>query len=622
MKAHNQKIQGSLQIIIKTAGVLNQILPWTIAIFAGGQLIVSLQPYLTVFLSARVVDLLSAHAEMKLVIALIVISGASTYTLIFLGKYFDSKRNVKGLDLYWAILWRMNRVLMKCPYSEVEKTKIRTQQEEIIQAYRMSGYGPWKIPEIMMELISGCVMIIMSIVMGGAVFLPVQGESVPWATVVMLALTVISVIVSVVSQRQLLLLNQQSIGDMGKIFMKENYLLSYMDEQKAAKDIRIYQQQNEIIGQLASAFGVFHTFIFQRGKKEARNLALRSCCAQLLTAASYVIVCVRAVNGVYSIGAVVQYVGAVVQLSEGIRMLASSLQMIQIQAPFCKKFLDFIEIDEHSEQDEQKKMGQKMLTPENVQEITFDHVYFSYKKDGNYVLRDISFSLHKGEHIAMVGMNGSGKTTCIKLLCRLLEPDSGTIYLDGTDIREYTKESCWKLFSAVFQDFQMFALPIGENIAGSTTYSQERIMKSLDDCGMGAWIKKQNKGLSQELFRVNEDGINVSGGESQKLAIARALYFDRPFIIMDEPTAALDPVSESEIYEKFHMLAKGKGAVYISHRLSSCRFCNQIYVFDNGELIQKGTHEELVGQKDGKYRQLWQAQAEFYEKKSSASQKI
>ena len=458
MKAHNQKIQGSLQIIIKTAGVLNQILPWTIAIFAGGQLIVSLQPYLTVFLSARVVDLLSAHAEMKLVIALIVISGASTYTLIFLGKYFDSKRNVKGLDLYWAILWRMNRVLMKCPYSEVEKTKIRTQQEEIIQAYRMSGYGPWKIPEIMMELISGCVMIIMSIVMGGAVFLPVQGESVPWATVVMLALTVISVIVSVVSQRQLLLLNQQSIGDMGKIFMKENYLLSYMDEQKAAKDIRIYQQQNEIIGQLASAFGVFHTFIFQRGKKEASNLALRSCCAQLLTAASYVIVCVRALNGVYSIGAVVQYVGAVVQLSEGIRMLASSLQMIQIQAPFCKKFLDFIDIDEHSEQDEQKKTGQKMLTSENVQEITFDHVYFSYKKDGNYVLRDISFSLHKGEHIAMVGMNGSGKTTCIKLLCRLLEPDSGTIYLDGTDIREYTKESCWKLFSAVFQDFQMFAL--------------------------------------------------------------------------------------------------------------------------------------------------------------------
>ena len=308
MKVHNRKIQGSLQIIIKTARALNQILPWTIAIFTGGQLIVSLQPYLTVFLSARVVDLLSVHAKMEQVIALIVLSGAGTYTLIFLGKYFDSKRNVRGLDLYWAILWRMNRVLMKCPYSEVEKTKLRTQQEEIIQAYRMSGYGPWKIPEIMMELISGCVMIVMSIVMGGVVFLPVQGERVPWATVVMLALTIVSVIVSVVSQRQLLLLNQQSIGDMGKIFMKENYLLSYMDEQKAAKDIRIYQQQNEIIGQLASAFGVFHTFIFQRGKKEARNLALRSCFAQLLTVASYVIVCIRAVNGVYSIGAVVQYV--------------------------------------------------------------------------------------------------------------------------------------------------------------------------------------------------------------------------------------------------------------------------------------------------------------------------
>ena len=135
--------------------------------------------------------------------------------------------------------------------------------------------------------------------------------------------------------------------------------------------------------------------------------------------------CIR--DRVYSIGAVVQYVGAIVQLSEGIRMLASSLQMIQIQAPFCKKFLDYIDIDEHSESEES---GKKMLAPENVQEITFDHVYFSYKKDGNYVLKDISFSLRRGEHIAMVGMNGSGKTTCIKLLCRLLEPDSGTIYLD------------------------------------------------------------------------------------------------------------------------------------------------------------------------------------------------
>ena len=162
-----------------------------------------------------------------------------------------------------------------------------------------------------------------------------------------------------------------------------------------------------------------------------------------------------------------------------------------------------------------------------------------------YILETNSFKYYLGEktiiqtacfknyiqksRIGLIGLNGSGKTTCIKLLCRLLEPDSGTIYLDGTDIKTYTRESCWKLFSAVFQDFQMFALPIGENIAGSTIYSQERIMKSLNDCGMGDWIKRQNKGLNQELFRVNEDGINVSGGESQKLAIARALYFNRPF---------------------------------------------------------------------------------------------
>ncbi len=212
-----------------------------------------------------------------------------------------------------------------------------------------------------------------------------------------------------------------------------------------------------------------------------------------------------------------------------------------------------------------------------------------------------------------MGRNGSGKTTMIKLLCGFYQPDEGTITLNGTNIQEYLYEEYFRFFSVVFQDFQLFSLPVGENIAASQEVNEQKVWDSLKVAGMDERIDKLPLKERQYIYQyVEEDGEGFSGGEEQKLAIARAHYRNAPFVIMDEPTASLDPVSEYEIYSKLNEIVKDKGAVFISHRLSSCRFCDHIFVFDNGIIVQKGDHNSLIGDENGKYYELWNAQAQYY----------
>ena len=218
-----------------------------------------------------------------------------------------------------------------------------------------------------------------------------------------------------------------------------------------------------------------------------------------------------------------------------------------------------------------------------------------------------------GQKLAVVGMNGSGKTTFIKLLCRLYDPTEGKILLNGIDIRKYNYKEYMMIFSVVFQDFKLFSLTLGENVAAKINYDEEEVKSALKKSGFYNRLSTMPEGLNTYLYKdFNKKGIIISGGEAQKIAIARAIYKNAPFIILDEPTAALDPIAEAEIYEKFNEITGDKTAIYISHRLSSCKFCDKIVVFHEGSVIQTGTHQELVADKNGKYFQLWMAQAQYY----------
>ena len=214
--------------------------------------------------------------------------------------------------------------------------------------------------------------------------------------------------------------------------------------------------------------------------------------------------------------------------------------------------------------------------------------------------------------MALVGKNGCGKSTLIKLLCRLYDPTEGEITLNGIDIKKYSYEDYMALFSVVFQDSELFSFSIAENVAADTDYEVEQVKDCVIRAGLGERLSQMENGIETCLYKqFDERGVEISGGEAQKLCLARAIYKSAPFIILDEPTASLDPISEHDIYTKFNGIVGTKTAVYISHRLSSCRFCDEITVMEDGGIAERGSHEELLA-KGGVYKALWEAQAEYY----------
>ena len=262
-------------------------------------------------------------------------------------------------------------------------------------------------------------------------------------------------------------------------------------------------------------------------------------------------------------------------------------------------------------------MYQGSLTVEkrddNEYYVEFRDVSFKYPGSDVWALRHVNLKFKVGEKLAVVGMNGSGKTTFIKLLCRLYDPAEGEILLNGVNIKKYNYDEYMSVFSVVFQDYRLFAFTLGQNVAARTDYDEERVKHCLHQAGFKERLETLPNGTETYLFKnYDKNGVEFSGGETQKIALARALYKDAPFIILDEPTAALDPVSEYEVYSNFNRISGEKTAIYISHRLASCRFCDKIAVFDHGEIIQRGSHDELVADKNGKYYELWHAQAQYY----------
>ncbi len=331
--------------------------------------------------------------------------------------------------------------------------------------------------------------------------------------------------------------------------------------------------------------------------------------ASLLMGIIFLYVGIKAWAGAFGVGEVTQYVGALLALSNGVSLLVESLGLMGNNTDFLDTTYEFLDIG--------NEMYQGSLTVEKRSdrkyEIEVRNVSFKYPETNEWVLKNVSMKFNIGERLAIVGANGSGKTTLIKLLCRLYDPTEGEILLNGIDIRKYDYKEYMSIYSVVFQDFKLFALPLGENIGVSTDYNRERVYQVLEEAGFD--INKDNfpDGLDTYLYKnVSEKGVEISGGEAQKIAIARALYDNAPFLILDEPTASLDPIAEAEIYQQLNQIVGNKTAIFISHRLSSCRFADRIIVFDKGKIIEHGTHDMLVQTKSSKYYELWQSQAQYY----------
>ena len=386
-----------------------------------------------------------------------------------------------------------------------------------------------------------------------------------------------------------------------------NYLVNVMLEERRADDIRIGHLDHFLDVQFGKAMEHFLPMYLDFARFSAITDGKNALLSLLSNFAAYLVIGARALYGVFPIGDVLLYAGSVTRAMSDLQTFLATGSEFDYINSYLSTYEDFIA---------QPSMAYDGTLPiekrdDGQYEFAFHDVSFSYPGTNIPVLEHVTLSFAVGEKTALVGRNGAGKTTLIKLLCRLYEPTSGYITLNGIDIRKYSYKEYTQAFSVVFQDFHLFSLPLDENIAAGTEIDEAALQSSLAKVGLTDRVQQLPQGVRTRLYNNNGSGVDLSGGEAQRTAIARALYKDAPFVILDEPTAALDPIAEAEIYEQFSQMTAGKTAVYISHRMSSCKFCDRIIVLDHGRIAEDGTHDTLLAN-HGIYANLYETQAQYY----------
>ncbi len=383
------------------------------------------------------------------------------------------------------------------------------------------------------------------------------------------------------------------------------YVTDTMINQKNGTNIRIYSLKGLLNHIFEKYYEASIGDYLSTSKKTGKYYAVCAFLRQITAGFCYIMIGAKAIYGVIDIGDVFLYIGAISSLMSSIGDNVGSIIGFLYKWNYLKDLVDFISMSD-------EKDGQEEIADcETDHVFEFKDVSFRYPNSEEYVLNHINLKIYAGDKIAIVGYNGAGKTTLVKLLCRLYKPTDGMITVDGVDIQSFKFEEYVKLFSVIFQDFKLFSFPLDENIVSGKAVDNQKLSYCIDQVNLGHRVEAMEDGLQTQLYNDNGNGVEISGGEAQRFAIARALYKNAEFVIMDEPTAALDPIAEAEIYEQLNEMVKGKTTIFISHRMSSCKFCKNIIVLNQGSIVEQGNHEELM-KIQGIYKELFEVQAKYY----------
>ena len=621
MKSSSEKItlKETLQIHLRALRDLRPYCPGVFEAVGLHAAVSALGPYATVYLSARIINELAGARRPEVLWPLVGVTLAVTAGLVLLTGALLHWKNAMTDQYREAKEKLFTDKMLSMDYADVDDARTHDLLSQIRQNELWAGWGFLMLLNAFSEMVQGAVGVLGAIALTVSLFtLPVPASAGGltilnnplFIALLIAALVVVALMAPLCENKATQCI--ASISEDAKFANRIYHAFGYLSGEKESNlDIRMYNQQK------IASFYLKKDNTFSVGGEFSRLSlgpigglsALSESIGAVLTGLVYVFVCLKAWAGAFSVGSVTQYVGAVTALSTSLSTLVECAGILKSNTTFMRTIYQFLDIP--------NQMYQGSLTTEKRSdrqyEVEFRDVSFKYPGSSVWALRHLNLKFKVGERMAVVGENGSGKTTFIKLLCRLYDPQEGEILLNGIDIKKYNYRDYMALFSVVFQDFQLLAQPLGANVAGALHYDRAKVRQALTDAGFSDRLAKMPQGLGTMLYKeFAEDGVDVSGGEAQKIAIARALYKNAPFIILDEPTAALDPIAEAEIYAKFNEIAGDKTAVYISHRLSSCKFCDEIAVFDQGHLVQQGSHEELLADAEGKYHALWMAQAQYY----------
>ncbi|MBQ9458654.1 MAG: ABC transporter ATP-binding protein [Oscillospiraceae bacterium] len=531
-------------------------------------------------------------------------------------------------SVHETIYWDRYRTLyidkqFSMDFADVDKQSTRDLKAQIQQSENWAGWGFGHVSRVLAETVGGVAGILGASALTAGLFLAkvpagAGKMQIMNSPLFILAQLGLMVLVSVLSGRLDGYVDALEAGMVDKARSGNRFFTYFCSfgRGRGTLDVRMYDQSRLLerffVSSMDQGFGVNGPFAKLARGRGGVCRGFAGGLSAVFTGSIYAFTCLKALAGAFGVGSVTQYVGAATAFSQHLTALFSALSEMRTNGKFLARCYEYLDIP--------NAMYQGSLTTEKRNDreynVEFRDVSFRYPGTDTWALRHVNVKFKVGSRMAIVGENGSGKTTFIKLLCRLYDPQEGEILLNGINIKKYNYRDYMDVFSVVFQDFQLLSQPLGDNVAGSRKYDEARAAKALCDAGFAERLETMPNGLRTMLYRGYDDtGVEVSGGEAQKIAIARALYRDAPFLILDEPTAALDPIAEAEIYAQLNQIVGDRTAIYISHRLSSCRFCDEIMVFDHGQIIQTGSHDELARREDGKYYALWHAQAQYYAKK-------
>lgn len=573
----------------------------------GSAALNALTPYIAIYFSAKVLDSLVAgsHAEIPAVYALLTVG--LTFLTSLLSRWLSSVVDNRACNtLYCAEDWMYCQKAMKLAYESIEDRDTTLLLKQI-QMESQTGFNMYYLIHFSNMIVTNLTRIIASLGMTLSFF--ALGTVSPGSKLALAGGIVLLTLCGV-------LFNTKSAAIESAFFrgcVEDNTVVDklcpYINDYASGKDIRLYGMADMLTEKIRELQRKFLPRTLHKNIKQALLALPQTILSDVLKYGAYLILIAACMAGAVSEGSIAKYVSCLMLLISAVSGLVYGIQMMSVNSHYLQRYFSYFDIPNN--------MYQGSLTVEkrddNEYYVEFRDVSFRYPHTEEYALRHVNLMFKVGEKLAVVGRNGSGKTTFIKLLCRLYDPTEGQILLNGVDIRKYDYDEYISLFSVVFQDFSLLAMTLGQNVAAARDYDESKVRECLAKAGFGERQESLPGGTETYLYKnYSKEGVEISGGEAQKIALARALYKDAPFIVLDEPTAALDPVSEYEVYSKFNEIAGDKTSIYISHRLASCRFCDKIAVFDSGQIVQTGSHEKLLGEADGRYCELWNAQAQYY----------
>jgi ATP-binding cassette subfamily B protein/ATP-binding cassette subfamily C protein len=566
-------------------------------IFAA--LFIAIQPFLGVVLPKLAIGTLERYGKdaalplAKVMVIYFVIAGFIAFMSSFLRQVTDSG----NMSLRMHYLALLSQKIQNMDYKYVEDASFWEKNTRAMDAGSSNGNGI----ELMLNLIYKAPAYLLTLIAMAVVAFTLS----PVVLVVTVLHCVTLMWVSVKTHDYEYSLKEER----SKAQRRISYFNDTTHDFSFGKDIRIFNFRERIIANYKKEIEAF-TAVIKMVENRRFALGFLGLFTLVLTnVAMYGILIYKAYQGM-PVSDYTMYVALIMGMIEYMLLFGDTVTKIRNEGEYVDDFYRLMDENILTE-------GSKEPEKADSVEIVFDHVTFRYPGTDVDIYKDFSFTIKKGERLAIVGVNGAGKSTLVKLICGLYEPNEGHIYVNGIDIRDWKKKNLYDLYSTVFQDFNILAFTLRENVTcGSSQPDDARVTEALERVGLGKKLKSLSKGLDQMMLKViDEEGTDFSGGERQKLAIARALYKDAPMVIMDEPTAALDALAEAEIYENFSELVEGKTAIYISHRLASTIFCDKIALFDKEGVKEYGTHEELMAKK-GMYYDMFVVQGKYYQEEA------